>query len=40
VEALDIEVQYVPTIDNLADVFTKPLPRPAFERFRGFLGLR
>jgi hypothetical protein len=30
----------VPTKDNLADVFTKALPAPSFERFRELAGLK
>nr|VWO95646.1 Alcohol oxidase [Ganoderma boninense] len=36
----EIDVRYVPSKDNVADIFTKPLPRPQFVRLRGFLGLR
>jgi hypothetical protein len=39
VESLDVIVKYVPSADNIADIFTKGLPRPAFERLRGLLGL-
>jgi hypothetical protein len=39
IESLDVVVKYVPSSDNVADIFTKALPRPAFERLRGFLGL-
>jgi len=35
-----INIGRIPSADNLADLFTKALPRPAFERFRNFLGLR
>jgi hypothetical protein len=35
-----IDVACIPSSDNLADTFTKALPRPAFECFRSFLGLR
>ena len=30
-----LTIQHVPTKDNLADIFTKPLARPAFEHLRG-----
>jgi hypothetical protein len=30
----------VPTVDNLADVFTKALQAPAFERFRELVGVK
>ena len=33
-----VELQYIPTNDQTADVLTKPLPRVKFEYFRG--GLR
>ena len=33
VEQGTIGVEYVPTGENVADGFTKPLPRPAFETF-------
>jgi hypothetical protein len=34
IEAGHIEVSYVPTTDQTADGFTKPLPKPGFESFR------
>lgn len=34
-----IEVKYISTMDMVADGLTKPLPRPAFERFRDALFL-
>lgn len=34
-----LDVRYVNTKDNIADIFTKPLPTPAFELLRGYLGL-
>ncbi|KAL7277842.1 hypothetical protein ACG7TL_008787 [Trametes sanguinea] len=33
-------VHWIPTKDNTADIFTKPLPGPQFSLLRGFLGLR
>ena len=33
-----VELQYIPTDDQTADVLTKPLPRVKFEYFRGILG--
>jgi len=35
----DIHVSYVPTKDNIADIFTKPLLTTTFRRLRDFLGL-
>ena len=37
--AREISLAYVPTQDNLADLFTKALPREKFEAFRKDLGL-
>ena len=37
VEAGDIKIQYVSTMDQLADIFTKPLPRPQFLYLRKML---
>ena len=34
-----LEIKYVPTDENVADIFTKPLSRPLFEKFREMLGL-
>jgi hypothetical protein len=39
VEEGKIQVKYVPTEDNVSDVFTKALPRPKFEKMVGMLGL-
>jgi hypothetical protein len=39
VEDGNINVKYVPTDDNVADIFTKALPRPKFERMVKLLGL-
>ncbi|KAH7422711.1 hypothetical protein KP509_12G021500 [Ceratopteris richardii] len=35
----DIDLVYVPTQDNVADIFTKALPREKFEAFPKALGL-
>ena len=35
-----IKVKYVPTDDNVSDIFTKVLPKPKFQRMVGLLGLR
>ena len=35
----DFSVEYIPTDDMLADVFTKPLTLPKFSRFVQLLGL-
>lgn len=40
VEEGDIRLGHVPGVDNVADIFTKPLARPIFIRFREMLGLR
>jgi hypothetical protein len=40
VEDGKINVKYVPTDDNVSDIFTKPLPRPKFQHFVELLGLR
>ncbi len=34
----EISLAYVPTQDNIADLFTKALPREKFEAFRKALG--
>jgi hypothetical protein len=34
-----INMQYIPTDENVADIFTKPLPKPKFEKFVAMLGL-
>ena len=34
-----LDIQYVPTDKNIADIFTKALTRPIFEKFWGMLGL-
>jgi hypothetical protein len=36
----EISIHYVPTADNIADILTKPLPRPQFEYLRNGLRLR
>ena len=35
----EISLAYVPTQDNIVDLFTKALPREKFEAFRKALGL-
>jgi len=40
VEDGKISVKYIPTDDNTADIFTKPLSKPKFRRFVELLGLR
>ena len=40
VEDGKIQVKYIPTDDNVSDIFTKPLPRPKFAKFMELLGLR
>jgi Reverse transcriptase (RNA-dependent DNA polymerase)/gag-polypeptide of LTR copia-type len=39
VEDGKIKVKYVPTDDNVSDIFTKALPKPKFTRFVEMLGL-
>ena len=39
VELKELSVDYVPTEDNVADIFTKALPKPQFEKLRDLLGL-
>lgn len=39
VEEGKITMKYIPTSDNIADIFTKPLPRPQFQKLVGLLGL-
>jgi hypothetical protein len=33
-------VKYIPTDDNISDIFMKALPRPKFQRMVELLGLR
>jgi hypothetical protein len=40
VEDGKIKVNYIPTDNNVSDIFTKPLPKPKFQRFVKLLGLR
>ena len=40
VEDGKIQVKYIPTGDNVSDIFTKPLPRPKFAKFMESLVLR
>ena len=35
----DLDFEYVPGTDNTADIFTKPLPLPAFAKHRAALGM-
>jgi len=34
-----VKIDYIPTADMIADGFTKPLERTAFEKFKGRLGM-
>ncbi len=40
IESGDISLSYIPTEEMTADILTKPLPRPAYERLRAKLGIR
>ena len=40
VEDGKIQVKYIPTDDNISDIFTKPLLRPKSTKFMELLGLR
>ena len=35
-----VELKYIPTTEQIADGFTKPLARERFEWFRGGLGIK
>ena len=39
VEDKTIDLEYVPSADNVSDMFTKPLGRVKFEKFRRRLGI-
>jgi hypothetical protein len=39
VENRNIDIIYVPMDDNIADVFTKALPKPKHQNFRENLGM-
>src|SRR5258708_23105989 len=39
IEGGSIELEYVPTVDQVADIFMKPLMAEKFQRFCGALGL-
>ena len=39
VESGELLFTYVHTSENLADIFTKPLPEPLFTKFRRMLGI-
>jgi hypothetical protein len=39
VENGKIKMQYIPTDDNIVDIFSKPLTKAKFERFTAMLGL-
>ena len=39
VEDGKIMMNYIPTSENIADIFTKALPKPKFVKFVGMLGL-
>lgn len=35
----EVQLEYVPTKEQVADIFTKPLPKDTFEYLRGELGV-
>ena len=39
VEDGKVKMEYIPTADNVADIFTKALPKPRFQQFVALLGL-
>jgi hypothetical protein len=39
VEGGRIKMKYIPTSENIADIFTKALSKPKFTQFVGMLGL-
>jgi hypothetical protein len=39
VERGELQFLYVHTSENMADIFTKPLPEPLFKKFRTMLGI-
>ena len=39
VESGELKFTYVHTSENVADIFTKPLPEPLFKKFRLMLGI-
>jgi hypothetical protein len=39
VERGELSFTYVHTSENMADIFTKPLPKPLFKKFREMLGI-
>ena len=40
IESGEIALEYCPTVDQLADLFTKPLPKVRFENLVGKLRLK
>ena len=40
VESGEIKLEYIPTADQVADIFTKPLPVVKFVKFRSGLGIQ
>ena len=39
VQDKEVKMEYVNTKEQIADIFTKPLPKDAFEYLRGKLGV-
>ena len=39
IQKKELAISYIPTHENVADIFTKGLPRPAHEKFVGRMGV-
>jgi hypothetical protein len=40
IENHHLDIAYIPTAENIADIFTKALPTPQFRKLREKLGVR